>query len=357
MKNPPAENPQLGEWPGDGLEAVPVCPVCRSVNRRLLYEGLHDRVFFCAPGKWSLHQCLECTAAFIDPRPTPGTIGLAYSKYYTHDSATAGALKKTNWRKKFRQSLLHGYINARFGYKLTPATPLHRLMYSASQRRGADRWIRHMKFSGGNPRLLDLGCGNGGFLLQMQKAGWDVSGLEPDLLAVEAGKKAGLNVNVGTLQKNSYPPDHFEAITMSHVIEHLHNPVEVLRCCHEILRPGGTLWIATPNLNSIGHSAFGRDWMALDPPRHLVIFTPASLKAALQKIGFEVQPTPPVANMGKFLFRASGAIARNRDPYAKSSLSMIEKWWLKRQGHRADRRALKQPELDEELVVIATKQN
>lgn len=281
---------------------------------------------------------------------------MAYTKYYTHDSAASGA-KKTNWRKEFRRALLHGHLNAKYGYHLSPATAWYRLLYSNAQRRSADRWMRHLQFPGGTPRLLDLGCGNGAFLVQMQKAGWDVAGLEPDPNAADIGRKAGLDIKVGTLEEDSFPADCFDAITMSHVIEHLHDPMMSLRCCHRMLRPGGTLWIATPNLNSIGHKTFGCHWRGLEIPRHLVIFTPASLKAALQQIGFQVQPTPPIANAGKFMFRASEAIARHRDPYAESSLSLLEKWRLKRQGRRADRLSVKRPELDEELVAIAIKQN
>jgi 2-polyprenyl-3-methyl-5-hydroxy-6-metoxy-1,4-benzoquinol methylase len=347
--------PVDGDWPPHGLERIASCPVCGNSERHLLYDELQDRVFFCAPGKWLLHECLNCGAAFLDPRPTPETTGMAYEKYYTHHSGASGA-KKTNWRKRFRRALLHGYVNAKFGYDLTPASAWHRLLYTDAKRRFADRWIRHLKFPGGHPRLLDVGCGNGDFLLQMQKTGWNGSGLDPDPNAVEICRRAGLDVKLGTLREDSYPANYFDAITINHVIEHLHDPVKILGYCHRILRPNGTLWIATPNLNSIGHKMFGLNWLGLDTPRHLVIFTSASLKAALQQIGFQVQPTPPMAISGISIFRSSKAITHRRDPYAKSSLSPIESWWLRQQGRRADRLSAKRPELDEEVVVIAIKQ-
>ena len=61
-------------------------------------------------------------------------------------------------------------------------------------------------------------------------------------------------------------------MTLNHVVEHLHDPAGVLRRIAAILRPGGTLWIATPNLHALGHRRYGPDWLALDPPRHLVLF-------------------------------------------------------------------------------------
>src|ERR1700688_1700355 len=73
------------EWPRSGLESVKECPVCGSTRRRVLYGGLRDNVFFCAPGAWTLHDCLDCASAYMDPRPSAETLYLAYRTYYTHD--------------------------------------------------------------------------------------------------------------------------------------------------------------------------------------------------------------------------------------------------------------------------------
>jgi len=68
------------KWLLYGLEYINKCPVCHSTERNLLYEGLTDCVFFCAPGEWTLYRCQKCCSAYFDPRPTPDTIGLAYKK-------------------------------------------------------------------------------------------------------------------------------------------------------------------------------------------------------------------------------------------------------------------------------------
>jgi predicted SAM-dependent methyltransferase len=148
----------------------------------------------------------------------------------------------------------------------------------------------------------------------MRRLGWNVEGVEPDPVAVASARDAGLSVLEGTLSTIEYPANHFDAITMSHVIEHLHDPLAALRECYRILRPGGVLWVATPNLGSYGHKLFGRDWRGLEPPRHLGIFTRESLKAGLKETGFEVSGQPRVSYSTHYIFQASAAIARGTDP-------------------------------------------
>ncbi|MHB8570738.1 MAG: hypothetical protein ACYC97_11150, partial [Metallibacterium sp.] len=71
-------------WPQADLEFVPHCPVCGCAERRLLYKGLTDRVFCVADGAWDLYRCAQCASGYLDPRPTPESIGRAYAGYYTH---------------------------------------------------------------------------------------------------------------------------------------------------------------------------------------------------------------------------------------------------------------------------------
>jgi SAM-dependent methyltransferase len=348
--------PPDGEWMAGGLESVPLCPVCNSARREKLHTDLQDRVFFCAPGKWQLYRCLDCGAGFLDPRPNPETIGEAYRVYYTHEKTGGKAERPSNFRKRFRLKMRNGYLNAAFGQKFAVASPLAGIFCSATKKRETARWARHLRLPDREPRLLDVGCGNGAFLAEIRAGGWEVYGVEPDAKAVAACRKAGLVVKQGMLSPDSFPEDFFAAITLSHVIEHLHDPVGTLRLCHKFLRPGGTLWIATPNLQAFGHTRFGRDWMALDAPRHLVLFTPATLKTALKKAGFATCSDPLPTEGAKFLFRASDAVANGRDPFNSPGHSFWDKWRLKREARQADRQVKSRPELTEELVMMTTKQ-
>ncbi len=148
--------------------------------------------------------------------------------------------------------------------------------------------------------------------------GWDISGIDADPDAVAAAVRSGLPVEEGMLTESTFPDGHFDAVTLTHVVEHLHDPVATLRQCYRILRPGGKLWIATPNLNSPGHSLFGENWRGLEPPRHLVLFTWHSLEQALLKAGFRSRVERIVSCNAPVVFSASVALATGRDPLTET---------------------------------------
>ena len=102
-------------------------------------------------------------------------------------------------------------------------------------------------------RLLDVGCGNGQRLSQLQTLGWDVEGQEIDPKAVmNAQRNYGIKIHLGNLHDIAFSSSTFDAIIMGHVIEHLIDPLAILTECHRILKPGGILVITTPNVESFG---------------------------------------------------------------------------------------------------------
>ena len=263
-------------------ERVPACPVCGDERRELLHAELADRLYG-APGRWRLQRCAGCGAGYLDPRPTPESIGGAYEAYYTHEvTSPAGAPDSLPRR------LRNGYLNARYGYELRPAMPLGRFVVPLlpGRRAAADRHVRGLRRPRAGARVLDVGCGNGDFLLELRAGGWVAEGLESDARAAALARAQGLDVRDGTLEEDTYPAGSFDAVTMSHVLEHLHDPVGTLQVAREVLRDDGVLWIATPNLASPGHARYGRAWRGLEPPRHLVLFTPSALVTALDRAGF-----------------------------------------------------------------------
>jgi len=109
-------------WPAGGLEAVSSCPVCRSIYRRTLYEGLSDRLLFGAPGEWTLYKCLDCGCGYLDPRPTMQTIILAYQQYNTHVSPGKVTTDALNVLRRLRRMLANGFLNWRFGTDFRPSS-------------------------------------------------------------------------------------------------------------------------------------------------------------------------------------------------------------------------------------------
>jgi 2-polyprenyl-3-methyl-5-hydroxy-6-metoxy-1,4-benzoquinol methylase len=273
------------EWPLDGLEKVSNCPVCRSPRRKLDYEGLIDQFSKCAPGRWSLYCCNDCGSAYLDPRPTPSSISLAYARYYTHKNP--GTKIARRWWQLWRIAQRNRYLNEHLGYNVKPAASLQ--LFVKRSRQGRFRgFVDHLYFPGPGARLLDIGCGNGSFLLRMQSMGWDVCGVEVDANSAQQARASGLDVRMGLLSDANLPEKSFDAVHLSHVIEHLHDPGKILCLCRKLLKPDGQIVIATPNYNAVGRSHFGTYWIGLDPPRHLVLFTNNSLRNLMEKSGFKV---------------------------------------------------------------------
>lgn len=347
----PAPRPPLptGQWPPDGLEAVAACPVCGAAGRSVLHAGLRDRVFRTAPGAWRLVRCHGCRSGYLDPRPTPATIELAYRAYYTHPGAVPGPPVPN----RVRLALAHDHRRSRWGYRQGPALPGGRLIAQMAPARAAivDREIRHLPAIE-NGRLLDVGCGSGHFVAHMAALGWRAEGLDPDPTAVAGARDAGLAVTEGTLADldDDAHTGAYDAVTLSHVIEHVHEPGAELRRICRLLRPGGLLWIGTPNLDSLGHRRFGGAWLGLDPPRHLVLFTETSLRRLLRESGFGPGAPPTPQPQAWAQFSQSAAIEQGRAPLEGPARDAPR---LRALAALADRLARRAPRHAEELVVVA----
>ncbi|HEX6679667.1 MAG TPA: class I SAM-dependent methyltransferase [Gaiellaceae bacterium] len=332
------------------LEDVAGCPVCGHDGRELEHDGLEDRVFGIASGRWTLWRCRSCACAYLDPRPALESIAAVYSGYVLPAPPPPGPAPSLG---DFRVRVRNGFLNRRYGYALEPASSLSGLLLWAFPKRrwNAELTVRHLSRRGQAPRLLDAGFGRGEFLLAMRESGWEVHGIEPDAAGVEAARANGLAVEQGMIDDAPYPPATFDAITLSHVVEHLHDPVSSLALCKRLLKPGGVLWAATPNIASPGHRWFGRDWFGLDPPRHLVIFSAGGLRQALLRAGFE-RPTFRRTYRGPMIVAASEAV---RDGGA--ALTAVRPWsgGSRMFARGLDVAAALRPEWGEELVVLAQK--
>lgn len=312
MINEPAK------WPGEGLEPAPNCPACGAKARQLLYKGLIDRVFFCAAGEWTMYRCDSCASAYLDPRPNVETIALAYERYITHEKIPT--FSSLGFIEKLRVMLANGYRNHRYGTRDHPASilgfPLASLM--SNGRAVIDAGMRHLPKENDKGRLLDIGFGNGAFLMRASHAGWEVVGVDLDSKTVAAAQYLGLDARLGGVESLEPSIEPFDVITLAHVIEHVHHPVEVMKVCYRLLRPNGFLWIETPNIASIGHRLFGESWRGLEPPRHLVLFNSNSIGNILRAAGFTKIENQPYRPLCDFMFRSSKAILEGVDPYSVS---------------------------------------
>lgn len=273
--------------------AAPSCAFCGCRGREL-YQDLSDRCF-SAPGQWNLKRCPnpECGELWLDPMPIPEDIGRAYETYYTHvrDSSIA---EPTKLAGKIVQTIRRGYLARKYGYETiasgdvseTFSRFLGLLAYLNPFRR---EWLDFsMMYLSRvqDGRLLEVGCGSGGMLKGFANQGWQATGVDFDPVAVAACQSKGLRVELGTLEAQLYSRSSFDAVVMSHVIEHVHDPIALLSECRRILAPGGRLSLVTPHIDAFGHRLFRSSWFCLDPPRHLHLFSVKSLRTALREAGF-----------------------------------------------------------------------
>ncbi len=309
---------------GIQVTEAPDCPLCGG-NGGLMHGQLRDR-YFGAPGLWSFLRCRACGHAWLDPRPEPRDVAKLYPSYWDR------------YQEAFAPQGLKPRVTAALElYEAANRGTLGALGYESEVRRRRDLWFGRMVLSvrplkeileGGvlslpgpaGGRLLDIGCGDGEFLARMRSLGWNVAGLESDPVAVQQARERNrLTVAEGSIEDGSFPPSSFDAVTMSHVIEHLWEPAQDLRMVRGWLRPGGVLVIRTPNLDSLGHRVFQAAWMPLEPPRHIHLFTPQTLRREVECSGFVVKDLHTSARIAQGVFDSSNAIrtAKDAEPVQK----------------------------------------
>jgi 2-polyprenyl-3-methyl-5-hydroxy-6-metoxy-1,4-benzoquinol methylase len=143
-------------------------------------------------------------------------------------------------------------------------------------------------------QLLDIGAGTGTFAAVMQKAGWKVTGLEPDAIARENALK-NHKLQLQTLNELfSFSDQRFDVITLWHVLEHVHELHNYIETLHRILKDEGVLIIAVPNYTSFDAAVYKEYWAAYDVPRHLYHFSPAGMKQLMHQHNFHVRQFKPM---------------------------------------------------------------
>lgn len=196
--------------------------------------------------------------------------------------------------------------------------------------------------------ILEVGCSTGRLLMRIHRDYGipltNLFGVETNRQSAAAARNAGLGVSEAGLEKCDFA-HRFDRIVFWHALEHLHRLVESLDRARELLKPGGQLVIAVPNLDGADARRYGPSWIALDAPRHLYHFTPETLGKLLEKHGFSVldlgtwipdtlynvwfseqlereinRKTLGIGGIARTAFRAAQSLASGRDPRRASSM-------------------------------------
>ena len=239
-----------GLFPSEGEKGAPVmkqgiCPICGSTRLREVLKGVKDYVTDVA---FTVIHCDECEVDFTFPQP---------------DNMEAFYPAKYRRYNKWVAAIL---------------TSMYRFQ--------VNRWRRFYRKSGS---AVELGCGDGLMLDALRRYGWRVAGTErTQEMADEVQKNLGFPVYVGGLEKIP-AGEKFDLIILFQVLEHLNDPLGVLKQCTSLLREGGKLVIAVPNVRSWQARYSSGYWFHLDVPRHLFHFSGISLRNALNLAGLQLQ--------------------------------------------------------------------
>ena len=238
------------------------CPCCNSND---LSFALPAKDHTVSGEVFDIWQCNTCTLRFTQGAPGKNEI----EKYYRSENYIS------------HSDIKKGFINSLYHYVRKRTINAKRKLIE-----------KRTKLSSGN--ILDIGAGTGTFLNMMDRSGWQVTGLEPDEVARENAKAIyGLRLQQPGELFN-LPAGSFDAITLWHVLEHVHDLHAYMNRLKILLKPEGRLFIAVPNYTSYDANIYRQYWAAYDVPRHLYHFSPAAMSQLLLNHSLQLKEIQPM---------------------------------------------------------------
>ena len=189
-------------------------------------------------------------------------------------------------------------------------------------RRRLDTISRLLDKAPASLRILDVGCSRGNFLAAGAKLGFHMEGVEPAASIAAAARAQGLHVHTGLLADIRLPPASFDAITLFEVIEHLKEPLPLLRECHRVLKPGGLLVLSTGNTASWTVAVMRERWDYFQIAKdggHISFFNPRSLALLAVRAGFAAERI----ETSRVKFHEKGEVAHWRYVAAKLAAELL----------------------------------
>lgn len=264
------------EPPARAISVVQIaCPLCGQADHAQV-ACIRDATYD-VPGEYRVVRCQACAHLYLNPRPDDQSLmdcyPASYAPYEGDDAIPDSIGEPPEAPRK---------------------SPLRRLASMLPGLRPALHWLglEHATYMPACPRpgeskLLEIGCAHGWFLAQAAAQGWVVDGVEPNEAACRRAQARELQVTCGRLEDAQIPDADRDAVAMWMVLEHVPNPVEMVREIHRILKPGGVFTLSVPNAGTWERIVFGRYWLGYDAPRHLQVFNSARLRRLLEEHGFD----------------------------------------------------------------------
>lgn len=239
-----------------------LCPVCGSAGISKVFNVKDNTV---SQEYFEIYHCSNCQARFTQNPPAESGIGQYYKSedYISHTDTSKGLIYR-----------LYRFVRN----------------YSLNQKRKLIEKATGLN----NGSLVDVGSGTGHFVAAMQKDGWQVTGLEPDEGAREVAMKQHSIRLQPVTELFNLSENKFNAITLWHVLEHVHELKKYILTFKELLADKGRLFIAVPNYNSYDANVYQEYWAAYDVPRHLYHFTPVTMQWLMKEFGLTIVDIKPM---------------------------------------------------------------
>jgi 2-polyprenyl-3-methyl-5-hydroxy-6-metoxy-1,4-benzoquinol methylase len=240
------------------------CNVCEENDYKVLYEAKYEneeqqdlKDKFKSSGDETLIdqvvKCKKCNMIYVNPRIRQDLVIEGYSE--GTDEAFVGQAKGREITFKKSLKLINKYAK--------------------------------------KGRILDIGTAGGSFLHVAKEDGWEVHGIEPNKWMCEWGKKHyGIDIKPGTIFDHKFPDDHFDAVCLWDVLEHVPDPKKTLKECNRILKEDGVLIVNYPDIGSWLARLMKRRWIFLLSV-HLYYFTPKTITKILNMTGYKVEKIKP----------------------------------------------------------------
>ena len=233
------------------------CKLCKSNNYRSVFKK--------HPCDWPVLICRSCGLVQVSPEPSPDELVEIYGEDYMElYREKAGAYIPPDRNQKPTFLILSKLFN----------------------------WLESNDFKEfedslqGKGKMLDVGCGCGLTMRDFYLRGWDVEGIEVSKPAVDFLKSHGMKAECTTLEQYNPSDETYDLVTMNHVIEHVPDPMKLLKQIGKCLKPGGRLINITPNWLSLPGILTGPEWF--NDQEHVTYFSVEDLIRMTEEAGFEV---------------------------------------------------------------------
>ncbi|HOY62533.1 MAG TPA: class I SAM-dependent methyltransferase [bacterium] len=233
------------------LEKAP-CALCGGIEFAELFKTRD--YLYGVPGEFSISRCKSCSLVSLNPRIPEEHIASLYPDNYEPYSMS------------FSQEMLSKLVAEQEGRRMLLERHAHKGF------------------------ALDVGSGDGRFLLCLKQTGWRVAGCElSEKSAAFQRDSLGLDVKAGSLLSSRFDSEIFDAVTFWSVFEHLYDPVETLAEAKRVLKPGGVIAMSMPNFDSLERMLFRTKWFCLQPPFHIYHYSPKVMKRIVAETGMNIE--------------------------------------------------------------------